>query len=68
MKLPKPLLQSIALGAGIALATATACDKVEITTNLCDESCQQVKECIHVQQLKARQNNPPYYCPACGMG
>lgn len=65
MKLPKKLLQAIVLGLGIAAtaASATSCDKVEITTNDCDESCQKDGTCIHVQQ-------PPidYNCPACGMG
>ena len=65
MKLPKQLLQAIMLGLGIAAATtvATSCDKVEITTSDCDESCKNEETCVHVQP---RQTD--YNCPACGMG
>ncbi len=68
MKLSKSLLQAITIGAGIAAAASSSCDKVEITTDACNESCKQVKECVHVQQLKAKPQNPAYSCPACGMG
>ncbi|HRD83381.1 MAG: hypothetical protein IAE84_01075 [Saprospiraceae bacterium] len=65
MKLPKELLKAIVLGIGIAATAtvATSCDKVEITTSDCDESCKNEETCVHV--LKRQ---PDYNCPACGMG
>jgi hypothetical protein len=64
MKLPKQLLQAIVLGLGMAATAtvATSCDKVEITTNDCDESCKKDGTCVHLQQQEE------YNCPACGMG
>lgn len=64
MKLPKQLLQAIVLGLGIAATAtvATSCDKVEITTSNCDESCTKDGTCVHLQQPEK------YNCPACGMG
>jgi hypothetical protein len=62
MKLPKNLLQAVIIGIGMA-ATTAACDKVEITTSNCDDSCKKEEVCVHVIQKQIQ-----YNCPACGMG
>lgn len=62
MKLPKNLLQAVIIGVGMAAAT-TACDKVEVTTSDCDDSCKKEKVCVHEIRKQAQ-----YSCPACGMG
>ena len=66
MKLPKTLLQAIAVGLTIGAATATtSCsmfeDSEEIHLTTCEDECT-------IDHSKKNNNNHTWDCPACGMG
>lgn len=62
MKISKSLLQAMVIGA--TLATATACEKINIQKELGDNNA--TEECGTMNPSE----NPdaPENCPACGMG
>lgn len=57
MKLPKTLLSAILIG--IVVQTASSCGK--------DKDVKDPKAKTEEQKEKEK-NNPPFNCPACGMG